>query len=248
MLLEGFGCRLPIPVTLLMKPVESQGSSIVFKCARHVHKRYTAIFPPQASSNTPDNVEAVKALIDHPAFVLTNPNSCYSLLLAFAWSPVNFHAGGCWVYMALCTETLGLVHREETAKGCVAFSPPHPHLAPPLAADGSGYRFLADCVLLVDRVNRQASCAAGRRLHAACCLSFHGHLLFSAANPTPEWFLLLSQVASRIAAPFTSWRRYTRDRQEMIKAQLERIVAQHDAEGGLSENVFEIASKALQAA
>lgn len=56
-----------------------------------------AISPPQASSNTPGNLEAVKALIDHPAFVLTNPNSCYCLLLAFAWSPINFHAGGWWM-------------------------------------------------------------------------------------------------------------------------------------------------------
>ena len=29
-----------------------------------------------------------------PSFNITNPNSCYSLFLGFARSPVNFHAGG----------------------------------------------------------------------------------------------------------------------------------------------------------
>ncbi len=51
----------------------------------------------QASSNVPGNVAHVKALMSHPAFNINNPNSCYSLFLGFARSPVNFHAGagGC---------------------------------------------------------------------------------------------------------------------------------------------------------
>lgn len=40
---------------------------------------------------------------------------------------------------------------------------------------------------------------------------------------------------------FTTWKQYDSKRQAMIKAQLERIVAVN----GLSENVFEIASKSL---
>lgn len=48
----------------------------------------------QAGSNAPGNVAAVRALEGHPAFHNTNPNSCYSLYLGFARSPVNFHAGG----------------------------------------------------------------------------------------------------------------------------------------------------------
>ena len=47
---------------------------------------------PQASSNVPGNVEAVRALTKHPAFNISNPNNCYSLFLAFVMSPVNFHA------------------------------------------------------------------------------------------------------------------------------------------------------------
>ena len=52
--------------------------------------------PPQAGSNVAGNVDAVKALTTHPSVALTNPNTCYSLFLGFARSPVNFHAGG-WV-------------------------------------------------------------------------------------------------------------------------------------------------------
>lgn len=46
----------------------------------------------QSGSGSPGNVEAVRKLLDHPAFALTNPNSCYSLFLGFARSAPNFHA------------------------------------------------------------------------------------------------------------------------------------------------------------
>lgn len=46
----------------------------------------------QAGSGAPGNVAAAKALLDHPAFAITNPNSCYSLFLGFARSALNFHA------------------------------------------------------------------------------------------------------------------------------------------------------------
>jgi aminopeptidase N len=45
----------------------------------------------QASCCMPGNVENVRKLMDHPAFNITNPNSCYSLFLGFARS-INFHA------------------------------------------------------------------------------------------------------------------------------------------------------------
>lgn len=50
------------------------------------------------------------------------------------------------------------------------------------------------------------------------------------------------QIASRLLTPMRDWRRYTPDRQALIKAQLERILA----EDNLSPNVFEIASKSLR--
>lgn len=50
------------------------------------------------------------------------------------------------------------------------------------------------------------------------------------------------QIASRLLTPMRDWRRYTPDRQELIKASLERILATPD----LSPDVFEIGSKSLK--
>ncbi|KAL5538266.1 hypothetical protein UlMin_045973 [Ulmus minor] len=73
------------------------------------------------------------------------------------------------------------------------------------AKDGSGYRFLGDIVLQLDKIN--------------------------------------PQVASRMVSAFSRWRRYDETRQNQAKAQLEKILSAN----GLSENVFEIASKSLAA-
>lgn len=71
------------------------------------------------------------------------------------------------------------------------------------AKDGSGYKFLGEIVLQLDKIN--------------------------------------PQVASRMVSAFSRWRRYDKTRQALAKAQLEMIVSAN----GLSENVFEIASKSL---
>ncbi|MBM3546806.1 MAG: aminopeptidase N [Alphaproteobacteria bacterium] len=49
------------------------------------------------------------------------------------------------------------------------------------------------------------------------------------------------QVAARLVGPLGRWRRYDQVRQVLMKAELERVVA----EPGLSKDVFEIASKSL---
>jgi aminopeptidase N len=49
------------------------------------------------------------------------------------------------------------------------------------------------------------------------------------------------QVAARLVGPLGRWRRYDKQRQALMKAELERVVA----EPGLSKDVFEIASKSL---
>ena len=49
------------------------------------------------------------------------------------------------------------------------------------------------------------------------------------------------QVAARLAGAFESWRRYDLQRQEMLRAELEAILAQKN----LSPNLFEVASKIL---
>ncbi|XP_024529079.1 puromycin-sensitive aminopeptidase [Selaginella moellendorffii] len=73
------------------------------------------------------------------------------------------------------------------------------------AKDGSGYEFLAEVTLQLDKMN--------------------------------------SQMASRMVSSLSRWKRFDEGRQSLAKAQLERI-AKTD---GLSENVFEIASKSLAA-
>lgn len=50
------------------------------------------------------------------------------------------------------------------------------------------------------------------------------------------------QIAARLLTPMREWKRYTPDRQEKMKACLEKIVAHKD----LSPDVFEIASKSLK--
>ncbi|CAJ1937404.1 unnamed protein product [Sphenostylis stenocarpa] len=73
------------------------------------------------------------------------------------------------------------------------------------AKDGSGYKFLGEIVLQLDKLN--------------------------------------PQVASRMVSAFSRWKRYDEGRQKLAKAELERIMSSN----GLSENVFEIASKSLAA-
>ena len=70
-------------------------------------------------------------------------------------------------------------------------------------ASGRGYRFLADMILAIDRLN--------------------------------------PQTAARLVPPLGRWRRFDERRQDLIKAELERIVATP----GLSKDVFEQASKSL---
>eukprot|EP00798_Chlamydomonas_sp_ICE-L_P016229 gene16229-22395_t len=56
----------------------------------------------QATCNMAGNTKNVKALVDHASFNISNPNNCYSLFLAFARSPINFHAadGSGYEFMA----------------------------------------------------------------------------------------------------------------------------------------------------
>lgn len=49
------------------------------------------------------------------------------------------------------------------------------------------------------------------------------------------------QIASRLLTPLTKWKRYNPQRQALMKAQLERILAEPD----LSKDVFEVVSKSL---
>ena len=85
------------------------------------------------------------------------------------------------------------------SSGVAGANPAHFH-----AADGSGYKFVADETIAMD----------GR-------------------NP---------QVAARLAGSFNQWKKFDAGRQELMKAQLERVKATE----GLSKDTFEIVSRALK--
>jgi aminopeptidase N len=69
--------------------------------------------------------------------------------------------------------------------------------------DGAGYRFLADQVIVLNKLN--------------------------------------PQIASRLLAPLTRWRKYDAVRQGLIRTELQRILAS----GELSSDVYEVVSKSL---
>lgn len=69
--------------------------------------------------------------------------------------------------------------------------------------NGAGYRFLADQVLILNKLN--------------------------------------PQIASRLLTPLTRWRKYDAERQQLMKAELERIMSSEK----LSSDVYEVVSKSL---
>ncbi|SIS59256.1 aminopeptidase N [Neptunomonas antarctica] len=71
------------------------------------------------------------------------------------------------------------------------------------AIDGSGYRFLADQIIVLNKLN--------------------------------------PQIASRLVTPLTRWKRYSADRQGLMRKELQRITDS----GDLSRDVFEVVSKSL---
>uniref|UniRef100_A0A0D3BW05 Peptidase M1 leukotriene A4 hydrolase/aminopeptidase C-terminal domain-containing protein n=1 Tax=Brassica oleracea var. oleracea TaxID=109376 RepID=A0A0D3BW05_BRAOL len=142
----------------------------------------------QASSDIPGNVENVKKLLDHPAFDLRNPNK------ASEFSKLSFS------FTTFFLSSMLTIIQVYSLIGGFCGSPVNFH-----AKDGSGYKFLGDIVVQLDKIN--------------------------------------PQVASRMVSAFSRWKRYDETRQALAKAQLEMIMSAN----GLSENVFEIASKSLAA-
>ncbi|KAG2426781.1 hypothetical protein HXX76_012837 [Chlamydomonas incerta] len=135
------------------------------------------------------------------------------------------------------------------------------------------HKFSADPLVLLKWLGLQAGSNAPGNLERVRALT--SHPAFNVSNPNNCYALLLGfshspahfhaadgsgyafladavlrvdginhQVAARLVAPFSSWRRYDPPRQALMKAQLQRILEAP----GLSENVFEIASKSLKTA
>ena len=107
-------------------------------------------------------LESAKAVIEHPAFAMTNPNKVRAVMRNFSKNEKAFHA-----------------------------------------KDGSGYEFVAEMAVKLDGVN--------------------------------------PLVASDTVKPLTTWKRFDPERQEMMKAALEKVLAKP----GLSKNVYEVVSKSL---
>jgi len=74
----------------------------------------------QAGCSMPGNLSTVRSLMDHPAFQITNPNSCYSLFLGFARS-INFHAADGSGYEFIGDAVLKVRGRKHMASCCCVY-------------------------------------------------------------------------------------------------------------------------------
>ena len=110
--------RLTALAVLVNSPFEAEKSKALEAFAEHFKDNPLVMdqwFSVQAGSGLPGGLQRVKALMQHPAFTLKNPNKVRALIGAFAGQNlINFHA-----------------------------------------ADGSGYRFLADFVIELNALNPQ---------------------------------------------------------------------------------------------
>jgi aminopeptidase N len=79
----------------------------------------------QAGSSNPANVAVVRALMEHPAFSITNPNACYSLFGGFtAGSVPAFHAadGSGYAFLGSVVRQLDAVNPQVAARIVGAFA------------------------------------------------------------------------------------------------------------------------------
>ena len=110
--------RLTALAVLVNSPFEAERAKALQAFAEHFKDNPLVMdqwFSVQAASSQPGGLARVKALMQHPAFTLKNPNKVRAVVGAFAGQNlVNFHA-----------------------------------------ADGSGYRFLADLVIELNALNPQ---------------------------------------------------------------------------------------------
>ncbi|MEE1925763.1 aminopeptidase N [Pseudomonas sp. 148P] len=110
--------RLTALAVLVNSPFEAERAKALAAFAEHFKDNPLVMdqwFSVQAGSTLPGGLARVRALMEHPAFTMKNPNKVRALIGAFAGQNlVNFHA-----------------------------------------ADGSGYRFLADIVIELNALNPQ---------------------------------------------------------------------------------------------
>lgn len=148
------------------EPLRAQALADFYQRWQHESLVVNQWFSVQAIASRPGTLQQVKALMQHEAFDMRNPNKVRALISAFCnMNAVNFHD----------------------------FS-------------GEGYSFLADQVITLNTQN--------------------------------------PQIAARLLTPLTRWKRYNPARQQLMKAQLERVQADPE----LSKDVYEVVSKSLKSA
>jgi aminopeptidase N len=112
--------RLTALAVLVNSPFEAERAKVLAAFAEQFQNNPLVMdqwFSVQAASPLPGGLARVKALMEHPAFTLKNPNKVRALIGSFAGQNlVNFHA-----------------------------------------ADGSGYRFIADLVIQLNATNPQVA-------------------------------------------------------------------------------------------
>ncbi len=81
-------------------------------------------FRVQASSELPNTIAVVKALMQHPAFEITNPNKVYSLIGAFSANLACFHdvSGAGYVFLADAVLQLDKLNPQVAARMVTAFT------------------------------------------------------------------------------------------------------------------------------
>ena len=153
-------------VSIINSPFQAQKERVIVDFYRRWENEPLVInhwFMAQAICPSSGTLDDVIALMDHPAFDITNPNKARALIGSFcSQNNVNFHQ-----------------------------------------TDGRGYQFLANQIIVLDAIN--------------------------------------PQIASRLLGPLTKWRKYVPESQELMKAELQRILATKD----LSKDVYEVASKSM---
>ncbi|MEX2334991.1 MAG: aminopeptidase N [Pseudohongiella sp.] len=145
------------------EPLRARALSEFYQRWQHESLVVNQWFSVQAIASRPGTLQQVKALMNHEAFDMRNPNKVRALISAFCnMNAVNFHN-----------------------------------------LSGEGYTFLADQVITLNRLN--------------------------------------PQIAARLLTPLTRWKKYNPARQQLMKAELERIMAEPE----LSRDVYEVVSKSL---
>eukprot|EP00976_Prorocentrum_cordatum_P063791 1177225-Prorocentrum_minimum.AAC.2 len=199
-------------------------------------------------ANIPGNTEKVKALLEHSAFDIKNPNKVYSLLGGFCGSYVNFHHkdGSGYDLLGDLVVKLDAINPQVPLRICHCSVPSTPSVA-------------TSCVFITpwlggvipSEVRRPSRRRMRRRMASnECCSALLGRLAISrntSRGRMRRWRgtyrARTVQVAARMVKPFTRWAKYDTGRQETMKKQLSKILAAPS----VSENTFEIASKSLEA-